>query len=134
MTPSEQVTKAILSLKKLFRDLSPAPPIPEGMTLETLWVLYQDAAQAKKKRHLPNVEDAVRTLLEDPDLAEMPISRIAEIVRETFGAYGVKCRCSESSVRWYQSQRNLEWAIVRRRTPKIQEAHVSVTKTGLETT
>jgi hypothetical protein len=125
MNLSEQVNQAILVLKGMFKDSEPAPPIPEGMSIETLWVLYQDAISTKKKKQNPGVEEAVKLLLEDLELSEIPIPMIAEIVRETFAAYGLKCKCSESSVRWYQSQRNLEWAIVRRRLPKVEVKDVT---------
>lgn len=125
MNLSEQVNRAIVVLKGMFKDTEPAPPIPEGMTIETLWTLYQDAINTKKKKHSPGVEEAVKLLLEDPELPEIPIPMIAEIIREVFSAYGLKCKCSESSVRWYQSQRNLEWAIVRRRLPKVEVRDVT---------
>lgn len=114
MTLAEQVELAIANIKQMFDDAEPAPPIPEGMTLEKLWILYN------KKRHhtTPGVEEAVKALLENPELAEIPIPLIAEIIREVFKAFGVKCNCSERSVRWYQSQRNLVWTIVRRRPYK----------------
>ena len=122
---SDQVNKAIASVKQMFQGSEPAPPIPEGMTLEQLWVLYLDVTRPKKKRSSPGVEDAVKLILEDQELAEIPIPMIAEIVREVFKAYGVKCRCSESSVRWYQSQRNLEWNIVRRALPRVEVKDVT---------
>jgi hypothetical protein len=125
MNLSEQVNRAIVVLKGMFKDTEPAPPIPEGMTIEALWTLYQDAINTKKKKHSPGVEEAVKLLLEDPELPEIPIPMIAEIIREVFSAYGLKCKCSESSVRWYQSQRNLEWAIVRRRMPKVEVKDVT---------
>jgi hypothetical protein len=116
MTLKEQVEQAIQIVKQLFDNAEPAPPIPEGMTLEKLWVLYN------KKRHntIPGVEQVVKILLEDPNLDAIPIPVIAEIIREVFKVYGVKCNCSERSVRWYQSQRNLQWTIVRRKPYKIE--------------
>lgn len=125
MTLADQVNQAILAIKGMFKESDPAPPIPPDMTIEALWVLYQDALNAKKKRVAPGVEEAVKILLEDPELAEIPIPMIAEIIREVFGAFGIKCKCSESSVRWYQSQRNLEWSIVRRRMPKVEVKDVT---------
>lgn len=124
MTLSEQVNSAIGILKEMFVGSEPAPPIPEGMTIEKLWVLYLDATRKKKVRQ-PGVEEAVKLLLEDPNLGEIPIPMIAEIIREVFSAYGLKCKCSESSVRWYQSQRGLEWSIVRRRLPRVEVKDVT---------
>jgi hypothetical protein len=120
MTLSEQVNAAIAALKGLFKNAEPLPLIPEDMTLPKLWAMYCEATKGKKKRYSPGVEESVRLLLEDTRLAEIPIPMIAEIVREVFIAYGLKCSCSESSVRWYQSQRNLEWSIVRRRQPRVE--------------
>jgi len=119
MNLSEQVNKAIQNVKDMFKDSDPVPPIPAGATLESLWAKIQEL-EKKRIVHKPGVEDAVKMLLEDPQLAEIPIPMIAEIIREVFSAYGVKCKCSESSVRWYQSQRNLEWNIIRRRMPKVE--------------
>jgi hypothetical protein len=124
MTLSEQVNTAIQVLKELFQGTEPAPPIPEGMTLEKLWVLYLDATR-KKKAKQPGVEEAAKLLLEDQNLSEIPIPMIAEIIREVFSAYGLKCKCSESSIRWYQSQRGLEWSIVRRRLPRVEVKDVT---------
>lgn len=124
MTLSEQVTKAITSMKGLFREAEPIPPPPPDATIESLWAELYDYKFPRRKTK-PNVEEAVRMLLEDPDLGEIPIPMIAEIIREVFQAYGVRCKCSESSVRWYQSQRGLEWNIVRRRLPKVEVRDVA---------
>jgi len=81
MNLSEQVNKAILVVKSLFKDTTPTPPIPEGMTIETLWVMYQETIRGKRKKHTPGVEETVKLLLEDTELPEIPISMIAEIIR-----------------------------------------------------
>jgi len=119
MTLSEQVNKAIEVLKGMFKDTEPMPPPPPDATIESLWAEVYEFRNPKRKTR-PGVEEAVKLLLEDQDLPEIPIPMIAEIIREVFSAYGLKCKCSESSVRWYQSQRNLEWSIVRRRLPKVE--------------
>lgn len=125
MNLSDQVNKAIHELKSLFGNTEPTPLPPPDATIESLWAELQELKNAKKKKHSPGVEEAVKLLLEDPDLPEIPIPMIAEIIREVFSAYGLKCKCSESSVRWYQSQRNLEWNIVRRRMPKVEVRDVA---------
>ena len=117
MNLSDQVNKAVSLLKDLFRDAEPIGQPPPDATVESLWRELQ-LLKKKKVRH-PGVEECVKALLEDKDLAEIPVVMIAEIVREVFAAYGIKCKCSESSVRWYQSQRGLEWKIVKRRLPKV---------------
>jgi hypothetical protein len=118
MNLSDQVSKAILALKGMFKDdLRPAPP-PDA-TIEMLWDRILEL-EGLRRRDRPGVEQAAKLIMEDPSLDEIPISMIAEIIREVFGAYGLKCKCSESSIRWYQSQRNLEWNIVRRKNPKLE--------------
>lgn len=114
MTPHD---KAIMLVKDLFKHMDPIPPVPTDMTIEELWVLYNDKISTTKHKS-PGVEPTVRLLLEDPDLAEIPIPDIAEIIKEVFRAYGIKCKCSESSVRWYQSQKGLDWKVIRRIPPK----------------
>lgn len=127
MTLADQVNKAIAQLKGMFKGAEPLPPVPPDATVESLWAIICEL-RAPKKRFKPGVEEAVKLLLEDQELSEIPIPMIAEIIREVFGAYGLKCKCSESSVRWYQSQRGLEWAIVRRRLPRVE-----VTADAIET-
>jgi hypothetical protein len=133
LTLHEQVDGAINKLKALFKDSEPPMPPPEGATVESLWAMILALQNKGIKAVKPGVEEAVKVILEDPDLAEIPISMIAEIVREVFTAYGLRCKCSESSVRWYQSQRNLEWNIVRRRTTKVEvslAAQLDTTRPG----
>lgn len=117
MNLNDQVNKAVSMLKGLFRDAEPLGQPPPDATIESLWRELQ-LLKKKKIRH-PGVEECVKAILEAPELAEIPVAMVAEIVREVFAAYGIKCKCSESSVRWYQSQRGLEWKIIKRRLPKI---------------
>jgi hypothetical protein len=119
----EQVNQAILIIKDQFKHSDPIPPIPFDLTLEELWVMYNDK-KTKAKHKAPTVEAAVKLLLEDPELCEIPVADIAEIIKQVFNAYGIKCKCSESSVRWYKSQRCMEWDIVKRQTPKWEAANV----------
>lgn len=125
MNLADQVNRAILTLKGMFGATEPMPMPPPDATIESLWAELQELKNAKRKKLSPGVEEAVKLLLEDPELAEIPIPMIAEIIREVFNVYGLKCKCSESSVRWYQSQRNLEWSIVRRRMPKVEVKDVT---------
>jgi hypothetical protein len=111
MTLTEQIEEAIRVLNGLFERTEPIPPIPEDATLESLWAQLH-ANQIKMK---PGVEASVKLLLENVDLASIPIGLLAEIIREVFTQHGFSCKCSESSVRWYQSQRCLVWNIVRRK-------------------
>lgn len=84
------------------------------------------AAKRLKRGVKPKVEDAVKLILESEELTEIPIPMIAEIIQKIFTAYKITCNCSEKSVRWYMSQRNLEWDIKKRRLPKLtQEVQVN---------
>jgi hypothetical protein len=130
MNLSDQVNQAIMQLKEKFNGAEPAPTPPPDATIESLWSMILELRGIKKK-HRPSVEESVRLLLEDEGLAEIPIPMIAEIIREVFNIYGIKCKCSESSIRWYQSQRNLEWTIVRRKIPRAEVVNVSKTANAI---
>ena len=62
----------------------------------------------------------MRKLLERQELGELPFSVIAEIIRGVFHKFGLPCEVTPGSISWYQSQRGLEWNIVRRRLPKME--------------
>lgn len=125
----QQLVKAISSLKSLFGDLEPEAKMPEDATIESLWeevvALRRELNQLKRvKRGVkPKVENAVKILITDPELAQLPIPIIAELIREVFKGFGIPCDCSESSVRWYMSQRSLEWNIVRRQMPPLPRSN-----------
>ena len=125
MNLSDQVDTAINQLKELFKGVEPAPQPPADATVESLWAIILEL-KGFNKRHKVTVEEAVKSLLESEELSGIPIPMIAEIIREVFILYGIRCKCSESSVRWYQSQRNLEWNIVRRKLPKQEVVNVNV--------
>jgi hypothetical protein len=123
----QQIQEAIVVLKAMFGKDEPAPPgPPKEATLQSLWeevkALQLELMQIKKlKRGVkPKVEDAVKLMVENQALAQIPITMIAELIREVFKAYGIPSKCSESSVRWYLSQFSLEWDIVRRQLPPVR--------------
>jgi len=123
----QQIQEAITSLKGMFGKEEPSPPGPPAeATVESLWeelqVLQAELFKLKKlKRGVkPKVEHAVKLLVEDPKLAQIPIPMIAELIREVFKSYGIPSKCSEPSVRWYLSQFSLEWDIVRRQLPPVR--------------
>lgn len=113
MNIREQVTKAELAVDQLFTD---APNPPPGATLESLWA---EILQLKKLIRKPKVQTAIKLLLEDEELAGLPIPLIGNIVKAGFEKRGFTCNCSESSIRWYISQKTMEWNIVRRSDPKV---------------
>lgn len=135
MELSEQVAVAVQLVKSLFVNVEQTLDLePKGETVEQLKEEVRElrrelAAFKRLKRGVkPRVEDAVRLLLEAPELAELSIPMIAEIIREVYASYKVPCGCSDSSVRWYQSQRGIEWNIVRRKlpaTPKVEVDNVN---------
>jgi hypothetical protein len=96
---------------------------PEDATIDSLWAeilaLKEEIRKLKKvKRGVrPKVEDAVKILVTDPKLNLLPIAVVADLICQVFKLYGMKCNCSENSVRWYISQKGLEWDIVRRQLP-----------------
>jgi hypothetical protein len=135
LTLEQQIQEAIGLLKGMFGKDEPAPPGPPAeATVESLWAevlaLQSELAQLKKlKRGVkPKVEDAVKLMVENQALAQIPIPMIAELIREVFKSYGIPSKCSESSVRWYLSQFSLEWDIVRRQLPPVR-----VVKDDIET-
>lgn len=126
MDLSQQIDLAVQELRGLFKDspqISEDPP--EDATIESLWHELRlaneelERLRKQKRKNRPKVEAAAKLLLEHPDLAEIPVPMIAELIRAVFKSYGVDCSCSESSIRWYMSQRGLEWSIMRRRMPKV---------------
>jgi hypothetical protein len=66
------------------------------------------------------VSSAIKLLLEDKQLSGVPIPLLASIVKAGFEKRGFECNCSESSVRWYISQKTMEWDIVRRTEIKAE--------------
>lgn len=139
---AEALIEAIKAVRDMFSAASFQPTImPEGTTAEELWEeilkLREELAAIKRlKRGVkPKVEDAVRLILEDERFIEIPISLIADIVQKVFTSYKISCNCSEKSVRWYMSQRNLEWDIKKRRMPKVTSNELDTTsKEGGEQT
>ena len=126
MELQEQIKVAVDLVSDMFKGQVPNIPQrpPEDATLESLWEEIVrlrrelDAMKKIKRGVRPKVEGAVRILLEDERLAEISVPLIADIIRKVFNRFDTKCECSESSVRWYMSQRNLTWNIIRRRLPK----------------
>jgi hypothetical protein len=135
MTLEQQTAQAILKVKELFGNAEPEPAgPPKDATIDDLWhevlELRKELKAIKKTKRgvKPKVETAVKVLVEDPQLAQIPIPIIAEIIREVFKSFGIQSKCSERSVRWYLSQYSLEWDIVKRQMPPIR-----VNKDDIET-
>lgn len=126
MNLQDQIKAAVDSITDMFRgQITEAHLLPpEDATPEQLWEEVRrlrkelDALKRIKRGVKPKVEEAVKRILEDERLSELSVPLIADIIRKVFNRFDTKCECSESSVRWYMSQRNLTWNIVRRRLPK----------------
>ena len=114
MNLKEQVDNAMVDVDLLFTD---APHPPENATVESLWLEILKLRGLIKK---PKVQAAIKLLLEDKELAGIPIPLMANIIKAGFEKRGFECNCSESSIRWYISQKTMEWSIVRRADPKVE--------------
>lgn len=115
MNVREQITKADKALDKLFVD-TPLPP--PGATVMSLW---EEILRLKKLVRKPKVEAAVRLLLEDPTLHSIPIGLMADLIKNAFERRGFTCNIKEASVRWYISQRTVDWSIVKRAPAKVDQ-------------
>ena len=123
----QQVELAVEILRSLFKEqiMVPDSPPPDA-TVESLWeemkVMREqlDTLRRAKRKNRPRVEHAARLILEDERLTEIPIPMIAELIRGVFKSYGIDSSCSESSIRWYMSQRTLEWDIKKRKPPILE--------------
>lgn len=111
MDIEEQLLKAIRLTKGLFPEREADPVIPAQATREELWARIVDLERQPQKR--PRVEDAIRTLVEDSALTNLTYKQLAEVVREVYKLKGHQIATSESSIRWYLSQRP-DWQIQRR--------------------
>ena len=128
MTLEEQIQEAVDVIKGMFGGFEPEfiKDPPEDATVEGLWLeileLRKELHKLKRvKRGVkPKTEDAAKLLLCNQALSQIPIPMIAEIIRGVFKSYGLKSACSESSIRWYQSQYGLDWPIVKRTMPPVK--------------
>lgn len=103
---SEQARIAARNLDSLFN--SQLPPVPEGATIDSLWA---EVCRLRKHTPKPRKVEAIRMILEDPRLVGLSIPLIADIIKKVFHHNGVSCDTSDSSIRWYISQKTLEWNI-----------------------
>jgi hypothetical protein len=106
LTINEQAIAAARGVDAMFN--GSIPPIPENVTLQQVW---EELQRLKGKVKKPKKVDAIKLLLEDEKLTGLPIPLIADIIKRVFHRHGVTCDTSDSSVRWYISQKTLEWDI-----------------------
>lgn len=118
MDIEDQLMRAIKMTKGLFPEKEEDPVVPAHATREDLWARILDLERKPTKK--PRVEDAIRILVEDRRLTNLTYKQLAEVVREVFKLRGFYVSTSESSIRWYLSQRH-DWKIQRRTNENIVE-------------
>lgn len=106
LTINEQAVLAAQTVNSLF--MGTTPTIPPEATLESLWA---EICRLKGKVKKPKKVDAIKLLLEDENLTGLTIPLMADIIQRVFKRHGVTCDTSDSSIRWYISQKTLEWNI-----------------------
>lgn len=106
----EQVVRAIEKVDAMFYDGN-KPPVPEGETLQSLW---DEILKLRGLIKTPKKVAAVKMLLEDDELSDIPIAVLSDILQTVYKRHGVKCETSENSIRWYISQNTMIWDIKRR--------------------
>jgi hypothetical protein len=109
LTINEQAITAARAVDALFVDAMPVMPV--GTTIESLW---EELCRLRGKIKKPKKVDAIRLLLEDDRLVGLTIPLLADIIKKVFHRHGVTCDTSDSSIRWYISQKTLEWDIKQR--------------------
>jgi len=103
---NEQAVEAAKIVDGLFNGT--IPPIPEGATVASLW---EEICRLRGKSKKPKKVEAIRLLLEDSRLTGLSIPLLADIIKKVYQRRGVACDTSDSSIRWYISQKTLEWEI-----------------------
>jgi hypothetical protein len=106
LTINAQAVLAAKTVNELF--VNSLPPIPEGATVESLWI---ELCRQKGKIKNPKKAEAVQVVLEHPALTGLTIPLIADIIQKVFKMHNVPCDTSDNSIRWYISQRTLDWDI-----------------------
>ena len=106
ITIQEQAKIAAKAVDALFDNSM--PPIPEDATVESLWA---ELCQLRGKTKKPKKVEAIRLLLEDERLTGLSIPLLADIIRQVYKRHNVPCDTSDSAIRWYISQKTLEWNI-----------------------
>lgn len=106
MKIKEQAIAAIKVVESLFDE--GMPPIPEEATVDTLWA---EICRLRGKVKKPKKVEAIRLLLEDERLVGLNPALIADIIRNVYKRHNVPCDTTEASIRWYVSQKTMEWNI-----------------------
>ena len=112
LTTNEQATTAALLINSQFDKA--IPPIPDHLTREAIWAELQKLKGKVKK---PKKVTCIKLLLEDERFTGLPIALLADIIKKVFERNGIDCNTSENSIRWYISQKTLDWDIKPRDKP-----------------
>ena len=109
LTVTEQAIEAVRCIDALFDDSM--PPVPENATIQLLWA---ELCRLKGKVKKPKKVEAIKLVLENPQLDGLNVDIIADIIRKVFARHGMKCKTTAESIRWYISQKTLDWNLVPR--------------------
>ena len=112
LTINEQAILAGQLVNELF--VSSCPPVPEDATIENLWM---EICILRNKIRKPKKVTAIQILLEDERLTGLTTALIADIIQSVFKLHSLDCNTSDNSIRWYISQKTLEWQI----KPRLKE-------------
>jgi hypothetical protein len=115
LTVQNQAIEAAKAVNSLFR--GEFATIPKDATVESLW---EELQRLKGKIKKPKKVAAVKLLLEDERLTGLSIPLLADIIKKVFHRHGVACDTSDSSIRWYISQKTLDWDIKAREKRMIE--------------
>ena len=103
---TQQAIAAGKAIDALFDD--GMPPLPPDATVESLWA---ELCRLRGKVKKPKKVEAIRLLLEDDRFTALNVDLMAELIQRVFKRHGVACNTSGESIRWYISQKTLEWNI-----------------------
>ena len=108
-TIREQALLGVEIIESLF--IGGMPPVPKEATVNSLWA---EICRMKGRVKKPKKVEAIRLLLEDERLAGLNTALIADIIKRVFHRHGLNCNTTDASIRWYISQKTLEWRIIPR--------------------
>ncbi len=106
LSVTQQAIEAAKKIDALFDEGMPA--IPPDATVDSLWA---ELCRLRGKVKKPKKVEAIRLLLEDDRYTALNVDLIAEIIQKVFRRHGVSCNTTGSCIRWYVSQKTLDWDI-----------------------
>ena len=103
---TQQAIEAAKTIDALFDD--GMPDVPPDATVESLWA---ELCRLRGKVKKPKKVEAIRLLLEDKRFTALNVELIAEIIQRVFKRHGLPCDTTGASIRWYISQKTIDWDI-----------------------